>query len=192
MGCVIVITGATGTGKTTVSTYLKSKFNIPRIITHTTRPKRPGEQDGVDYYFETDDSFANNHYLESVVYSGYQYGSSYEGLDRAFEKADLVSIVLDTKGAETYATQLGEQATILFLTVGKDVQLHERLKDRGDQVEMIQSRIKSKEYKRDLTLPDSLIDVATVVQNDDWAKTETVLDQLILSLKQALSKREVQ
>ena len=94
---VIVITGATGTGKTTVSTYLKTKYQIPRIITHTTRPKRPGEQDGVDYYFETDASFGHNHFLEAVTYAGYQYGSSYEGLERAFEKSDLVSIVLIPK-----------------------------------------------------------------------------------------------
>lgn len=180
---VIVITGATGTGKTTVSTYLKTKYQIPRIITHTTRPMRPGEKDGVDYYFETDASFAKNHYLESVTYAGYQYGSSYEGLQRAFEKSDLVSIVLDTKGAETYVRDLKEQAFILFLTVGKSVVLHERLKDRGDQLEMIQSRIKSKEYSRDLTLPEDLKGIATVLQNDDWAKTQERLATLVAKLK---------
>lgn len=180
---VIVITGATGTGKTTVSTYLKTKYQIPRIITHTTRPMRPGEKDGVDYYFETDASFAKNHYLESVNYAGYQYGSSYEGLQRAFEKSDLVSIVLDTKGAETYVRDLKEQAFILFLTVGKSVVLHERLKDRGDQLEMIQSRIKSKEYSRDLTLPEDLKGIATVLQNDDWTKTQERLATIVTKLK---------
>ncbi len=180
---VIVITGATGTGKTTVSTYLKTKYQIPRIITHTTRPMRPGEKDGVDYYFETDASFAKNHYLESVTYAGYQYGSSYEGLQRAFEKSDLVSIVLDTKGAETYVHDLKEQAFILFLTVGKSVVLHERLKDRGDQLEMIQSRIKSKEYSRDLTLPEDLKGIATVLQNDDWTKTQERLATIVTKLK---------
>ncbi|MCH5462302.1 guanylate kinase [Lactobacillus sp. LC28-10] len=180
---VIVITGATGTGKTTVSTYLKTKFQIPRIITHTTRPMRPGEKDGVDYYFETDASFASNHYLESVTYAGYQYGSSYEGLQRAFEKNDLVSIVLDTKGAETYVRELKEQAFILFLTVGQSVILHERLRDRGDQLEMIQSRIKSKEYSRDLTLPADLKGVATVIQNDHWGNTQEKLDTIVTQLR---------
>lgn len=180
---VIVITGATGTGKTTVSTYLKSKYQIPRIITHTTRPMRPGEKDGIDYYFETAESFPHNHFLESVTYAGYQYGSSYEGLERAFDKSDLVSIVLDTKGAETYVHELKDQAVILFLTVGKSVTLHERLKDRGDQLEMIRSRIKSKEYTRDLILPDDLKDVAQVIQNDDWGATQEKLDALVASLR---------
>ncbi|GAX04167.1 guanylate kinase [Secundilactobacillus pentosiphilus] len=180
---VIVITGATGTGKTTVSTYLKTEYQIPRIITHTTRPMRPGEKNGIDYYFETDASFASNHYLESVTYAGYQYGSSYEGLERAFKKSDLVSIVLDTKGAETYFHELKEQAFILFLTVGKTVMLHERLKDRGDQLEMIRSRIKSKEYSRDLTLPEDLRGIATVIQNDDWQQTQERLDEIVLGLQ---------
>ncbi len=180
---VIVITGATGTGKTTVSTYLKTKYQIPRIITHTTRPMRLGEKDGVDYYFESDASFSKNHYLESVTYAGYQYGSSYEGLERAFEKSDLVSIVLDTKGAETYVRELKQQAFILFLTVGKSVILHERLKDRGDQLEMIQSRIKSKEYSRDLTLPEALKQMATVIQNDDWKQTQDKLAAIVTALK---------
>ncbi|WP_203649988.1 AAA family ATPase [Secundilactobacillus yichangensis] len=180
---VIVITGATGTGKTTVSTYLKTKYQIPRIITHTTRPMRPGEQNGVDYYFETDTSFANNHYLESVIYAGYHYGSSYEGLQRAFEKSDLVSIVLDTKGAETYVHELKDEAFILFLTVGQSTILHERLKDRGDQLEMIQSRIKSKEYSRDLTLPADLKGIATVIQNDDWQRTQEKLSQIVSALR---------
>ncbi|MTV82110.1 AAA family ATPase [Secundilactobacillus folii] len=180
---VIVITGATGTGKTTVSTYLKSKYQIPRIITHTTRPKRPGEKNGVDYYFETPESFSQNHYLESVTYAGYQYGSSFEGLQRAFEKADLVSIVLDTKGAETYVQQLKEQVVVLFLTVSRATTLHERLRDRGDQIEMIKSRIKSKEYFRDLFLPADLKKVAQVLQNDDWNQTQDKLDELVASLQ---------
>lgn len=60
---VIVITGATGTGKTTVSQYLRDRYQVPRIITHTTRPKRPGERDRVDYYFETKESFSHNHFF---------------------------------------------------------------------------------------------------------------------------------
>lgn len=48
---LIVITGATGTGKTTVSAYLRDNYRIHRVMTHTTRPPRTGEQNGVDYYF---------------------------------------------------------------------------------------------------------------------------------------------
>lgn len=70
---IIIITGASGVGKTTVNQYLQKKYEISSIITHTTRPKRPGEIDGVDYYFETPDSFKQHLYLEQVKYAHYTY-----------------------------------------------------------------------------------------------------------------------
>ncbi len=114
---LIVITGATGTGKTTVSSYLKRHYGVNRVMTHTTRPQRPGEIDGVDYYFETPASFAAKHYIEHVTYAGYEYGSSFESLNQAWAQADFVSIVLDTKGALTYARQLGDKIAVLYLTI---------------------------------------------------------------------------
>ncbi|MBT9671983.1 guanylate kinase [Secundilactobacillus kimchicus] len=179
---VIVITGATGTGKTTVSQYLRDRYQVPRIITHTTRPKRPGERDRVDYYFETKESFSRNHFLESVTYSGYQYGSSYEGLERAFQTAPIVSIVLDTKGALTYVRELGDQALVLFLTVSQTGVLKDRIERRGDQLAMIEARIQSDEYRRDLQLPTELDGAATVIQNDDWEQTKGRLDSLMADL----------
>ena len=71
---VFVLTGNTGTGKTTVANYLNEFYEMPKVITHTTRPPRDGEVDQVDYYFENDASFGDNHYLESVEYSHYRYG----------------------------------------------------------------------------------------------------------------------
>ncbi|MDB7636254.1 guanylate kinase, partial [Lactococcus garvieae] len=68
---VFVLTGNTGTGKTTVANYLNEFFEMPKVITHTTRAPREGEVDQVDYYFETEASFKQNHYLESVTYSNY-------------------------------------------------------------------------------------------------------------------------
>lgn len=48
---VFVLTGNTGTGKTTVANYLNEFFEMPKVITHTTRAPREGEVDQVDYYF---------------------------------------------------------------------------------------------------------------------------------------------
>lgn len=54
---VFVITGAAGSGKTTVRDYLHDQYKMARVITHTTRAPRAYERDGVDYYFEDDKSF---------------------------------------------------------------------------------------------------------------------------------------
>lgn len=182
---LIVITGATGTGKTTVSSYLQQHYEVPRVMTHTTRPQRPGEIDGVDYYFETPASFATNHYIEHVTYAGYEYGSSYESLNQAWAQADFVSIVLDTKGALTYAKALGDQIAVLFLTIEDPSILKQRLLDRGDPQEMIVKRLASAEYKRDLQLPAKLANVATVIKNDDWPQACRQIDAFMTALTRA-------
>ncbi|WP_125703815.1 AAA family ATPase [Lacticaseibacillus daqingensis] len=179
---LIVITGATGTGKTTVSRYLREHYHIERVMTHTTRPKRPGEVDGVDYFFETPTSFATKHYIEHVTYAGYQYGSSFESLDAAWQRANFVSIVLDTKGAITYANQLGNKIAVLYLTIDDPSVLRQRLLHRGDQPEMVEARLQSPEYKRDLQLPPALAPYAHVIVNDDWAAAQAQIDAFMKQL----------
>jgi guanylate kinase len=189
---IIVITGATGTGKTTVQNYLQEHFHIPRVITHTTRPPRKGERNGVDYYFESDKSFPNNHYLEHVQYSGYQYGSSHEGIERAWTTANIVSIVLDTAGAVTYARELGDAAAIMFLTIDDPVILRKRLLDRGDLESMVTQRLASKEYARDLVLPVELRTIAQVIVNDDWQLAQNAVDIFVSKLQEATDSATIE
>ena len=180
---VFVLTGNTGTGKTTVANYLNEFYEMPKVITHTTRPPREGEIDQVDYYFESEQSFKENHYLESVAYANYHYGSSYEGLERAWEKSPLITIVLDTAGAKTYSEKLGDEAVVIFLTVTKPDEILGRLSKRGDNLEETRRRMASEEYKRDVQLPQSLQGIAHVVVNDDWLSTKEEIDNIV---KQAL------
>ena len=139
---LIVITGATGTGKTTVSGYLRDNYRIHRVMTHTTRPARTGEKNGVDYYFETPASFATKHFIEKVTYAGYEYGSSHESLEKNWTKHPF----------------------------------------RGDDPAMVAARLKSPEYKRDLTLPDELKPFATVIKNDSWDEAREQVDQFMKTL----------
>ncbi|MDR3190835.1 MAG: guanylate kinase [Lactobacillaceae bacterium] len=175
---VFVLTGNTGTGKTTVANYLLSQHNVPKVITHTTRPPRYNEQDGIDYYFEDATSFAKNRLLESVEYSGAQYGSSWEGLERGWQHSPLISIVIDTAGAITYARELGEQAVIIYLTVTDATEIVERLIERGDNADAVKKRLDSTEFKRDLAVPVELGDQAYVIINDDWSTTKNQIDQI--------------
>lgn len=181
---VFVICGAAGSGKTTVASYLHDSFGMHRVITHTTRAPRPGERDGIDYHFENDASMARLHLLEQVTYDGAQYGSSYEGLAEGWQNSQADVIVLDTAGALTYHQKLGVRAVIIFLTVSRMAVLARRMMRRGDRRAAIVSRLQSKEYRRDLVLPDDLKGIAHVVVNDRWAKTKAQLDQLV---KQALT-----
>ncbi|MBC8743471.1 guanylate kinase [Lactobacillus sp. Marseille-P7033] len=182
---VFVVTGAAGSGKTTVANYLQENYGMQRVITHTTRLPRADEKDGVDYHFETPASMKKLHLLEEVKYDQFQYGSSFESLEEGWKNGHNDVIVLDTAGAITYHQKLGSKAVIIFLTVTHMDALAKRMTLRGDKISAIRSRLHSKEYHRDLALPDALKGTAHVVVNDQWKKTKEQVDAIV---KQMLSK----
>ena len=179
---LIIIAGPSGAGKTTISEYLRAKFDIPRVITHTTRPMRAGEQNGVDYYFETDESFAQLHFFEHVRYGSYQYGSSRESLEKSFAKHEIVSLIVETAGVQTYLKQLPQESVFIYLTVSDQKILGKRLVERGDAPEQIEKRLNSAEFKRDLSLNKFLTEHAHVKNNDVLETAQQQVDELILSL----------
>lgn len=178
-GKVFVIAGAAGSGKTTVAKFLQEHYQMERVITHTTRPPRPSERDGVDYHFETSATMNKLHLLESVEYDHHRYGSSMESLEAGWQKGHDDVIVLDTKGALTYHQQLGQRAVIIFLTVSHIASLAKRMVKRGDGIRAVHSRLKSAEYHRDLHLPDELKGIANVVVNDSWEQTVAQVEQIV-------------
>ncbi len=156
---VFIVTGAAGSGKTTVANYLQDHYDMHRVITHM---------------------------LEQVTYDQFQYGSSLEGLAEGWKHGKNDVIVLDTAGAITYHQQLGAQAVIIFLTVTHMASLAKRMTLRGDKLSAIRSRLHSKEYHRDLALPAALKGIAHVVVNDQWKNTKQQIDIIV---RQILSKK---
>lgn len=179
---VIVLCGAPGSGKTTVRKYLTENFAIEPVLTHTTRPKRKGEHDGIDYWFETRETFFENHYLEYIEYDGNLYGSSYESLERAWQKAPVATIVLDTKGAETYLERIPEKTEVVYLCVTDEKVQRERMEQRGDDADKIRRRLASQEAKRDRKLPERLVKHVHVIENDDWEETKVKIQTLLQML----------
>lgn len=179
---LVILCGAAGTGKTTVQQYLIQHHHFAKVITHTTRAPRAGEVDGRDYYFETPASLTKLHLLEHVEYDHHLYGSSREGLERAWQQSPRAVAVLDTAGALTYLRAFPDQVEIIYLTVSDQGVLGRRLTGRGDDPAAVQSRLKSAEFQRDLTLPVDLQGHAKVVVNDDWQATKRRLDEIVAEL----------
>lgn len=180
---LIIIAGPSGAGKTTISNYLEKKYQIPRVLTHTTRAIRPGESKE-DYYFETEESFAELHLFESVKYGSYQYGSSREGLEKAWEINDIVSLIVDTAGVKAYVEKLQpNQFYFIYIKVSDLSTLEERLVERGDEPIEILKRINSREFKRDLQLSEELKKYAHILVNDNLGETERKIDKLVNKLR---------
>lgn len=180
---IIIIAGPSGVGKTTVSNYLREKYGIPRVVTHTTRPMRKGEIPGQSYYFENDESFNKLHFFEHVKYGDYQYGSSKEALKQAWAKNDIVSLIVETDGVKSYLDALGDQVYFIYLTVDDLDILKKRLVKRGDKTQEIEKRLNSAEFKRDLHLRSELQKDAHILKNNDWDKTKKDLDKIISEFK---------
>ncbi len=176
-----MIAGPSGAGKTTISDYLNEKYDIPRVLTHTTRPMRPGEKQNVSYHFETDETFEQLHFFEHIKYGSYQYGSSREALNLAWKKHDLVSLIVDIKGVYTYVKQLGDKVYFLYVTTSTKEELKERLLKRGDDSEKIKERLSGSELN---LLPDDLKQYAHILVNDDLPKTKAALDSIVSRLKE--------
>ena len=102
---LVIITGASGVGKTTVAIELLKKHkNIKRVITYTTRKKRKSERDGKDYNFITTKEFKEmikkNKFFEWAEVYGNYYGNSKDDLKNLCKKNKYCVMILDIQGAE--------------------------------------------------------------------------------------------
>lgn len=101
---LFVVSGAAGTGKDSVVNALRAAHpEIEKTVSATTRSPRPGEQEGVDYYYRSQEQFqqliANDEVVEYNFYNGNYYGTLKEEIHRRLEAGKLVVLVIDVHGA---------------------------------------------------------------------------------------------
>jgi guanylate kinase len=131
-GIPFVVAAPSGTGKTSVCRrLLDADPELVFSVSHTTRPRRTGERDGVDYHFVTKPEFdrrvAEGAFLEWAVYNGNQYGTSWA----AIEAADRdVLLEIEVQGARQVRQRL-PQARLIFLLPPSLEALESRLRSRG-------------------------------------------------------------
>jgi len=137
-GRLFVISGASGVGKSTVlKRVLDSKENITFSVSATTRAPREGEQDGVNYYFVSHETFRqmieNDEFVEYDDHMKNYYGTPRRQLDEKLDKGDVI-LDIEPVGAFNVRAQCPE-AVLIFIAPPSYEELERRLRSRGDTPE---------------------------------------------------------
>ncbi|MBT3013245.1 MAG: guanylate kinase [Candidatus Thiodiazotropha sp. (ex Lucina aurantia)] len=146
-GTLYILSAPSGAGKTSLLKALYKKDKAIRIsVSHTTRPMRPGEEDGVDYYFIDQESFLvkvkRGDFLEHAEVFGNYYGTDETSVRSQLEAGEDIVLEIDWQGAEQVRRRFPDAVSIFILPPSPGV-LYERLSNRGqDSHEVIQGRMR--------------------------------------------------
>ncbi|CAD2076689.1 Guanylate kinase [Jeotgalicoccus aerolatus] len=167
-GLLIVLSGPSGVGKGTVrkAVFDHPETNFKYSISMTTRQKREGERDGIDYFFKSHEEFEalieQDKFIEYAEYVGNYYGTPVDYVKDTIAEGHDVFLEIEVEGAKQVREKFPD-ALFIFLAPPTLAQLEKRLIGRGtDSQKVIDHRIK--EAKRELNLMN-LYDY--VVINDD-------------------------
>ncbi len=134
---MIILIGPSASGKTAVGKSLEKQFNIKKVVTYTTRAKRIGEIDGVDYHFisveEFEKKMSTGFFFETMKYQNNYYGTSVDSI------SNDKYMILDLNGYEKYINSTFH-VKAYYLDCDKSVR-EKRMLQRKDSLESIKKRL---------------------------------------------------
>jgi len=181
---MIVLAGASASGKTEAAKMLASKYGITKVITTTTRPMRVGEVHARDYFFVSEEEFKkmieDDRFVEYTSYNGYYYGSTKDQI------APDKCVVIDPAGLKAYI-ELNDDSIITFFLDSSEETRHKRMMERGDKLENVISRL---EHDKKAFRPESL-PVVDYHINTEVFNVEEVADLIYKVYKEQLLMRKI-
>jgi guanylate kinase len=141
-GILFIVSAPSGSGKSTlVKRVMKAVDRVRFSISHTTRTPRPGEQNGVDYFFVSPDEFermiGEEGFVEHAVVFDNFYGTSWREIEAARSSGEDVILDIDVQGAAQVKQRFGREAPSIFVLPPSFQILEQRLRGRssdGDEV----------------------------------------------------------
>jgi guanylate kinase len=188
-GNLYIVAAPSGGGKTSlVSQLVDDLKNIEVSISHTTRPMRPGEQQGVDYFFVSQEYFsgmiARKEFLEHAEVFNHCYGTSLDQITQRMAEGIDVVLDIDWQGAQQIKQVFPEAVSIFIIPPSLDV-LMERLMNRGqDKQAVIHDRMKKAQdelshYK----------EFDYLIVNDDFKQASRELSAVVIANRLQLKKQ---
>ena len=175
---LVVVSGPSGVGKTTVCEAVARRTGIRISISATTRPMRPGEKDGVDYHFVTRQEFQRRveagRFAEWAEVFGRLYGTPLEEIERAGRRGEMLILEIDVQGAVQIKKRFPEALAILLLAPDPQA-LRSRLSGRGTEApEEAEARFAKARAEVEMARRSGCYD-AEVVNDDLPAAIENVV-----------------
>jgi guanylate kinase len=146
-GLLIVLSSPSGAGKSTIARMLlESDKDVTMSVSATTRPKRPGEIDDLDYHFVDDAGFNamidDGDFVEWAPVFGYRYGTPKAPVKDALREGRDILFDIDWQGTQQLEAAMGEDLVSIFILPPSMDELEHRLRGRGtDSDEVIADRM---------------------------------------------------
>lgn len=170
-GLLVVLSGPSGVGKGTVrkALFALGGEDYTYSISMTTRPMRPGEVNGRDYFFVTEEEFKKKieegGFLEYNYFCGHYYGTPLEQVENALDQGKELILEIEVNGCRQVKEKMMDAVTIFIVPPTKET-LYERLKKRGTESDyQIQDRIKKANAEFGLAYQYDYIVVNDSVEN---------------------------
>ena len=188
-GNLYVVSAPSGAGKTSlVKALLESVDDIRVAVSHTTRPIRPGEVDGVDYHFVDQDVFmemvGNGEFLEHAQVFDNYYGTAARSATDLLQSGQDVILEIDWQGAAQVRHLFPEATGVFILPPSRD-ELEKRLRNRGqDSDEVIARRMQ--DARQEIS---HYAEYHYLIVNDDFDEALQALRGLVLSHRLGIERQ---
>ncbi len=141
-GLLIVLSSPSGAGKSTISRMLlDTDSEVTMSISATTRPRRPGELNDIDYHFVDDAEFDRlveaGEFVEWAPVFGYRYGTPKAPVKDALREGRDILFDIDWQGTQQLQAAMGEDLVTIFILPPSMVELERRLHTRGTDSEQV-------------------------------------------------------
>lgn len=187
-GKLIVVVGPTGSGKGTLIAHAMQKLqNLEPSISCTTRAPRPGEENGVHYYFITREEFEERieqgKFLEWAEYGGNYYGTPLEGVESRLASGVSVILEIEVQGARIVkAHTTPDDLCVVYIDAGSWESLEKRIRARApiDDAEVVKRRERYEDER-------SFMNEADVIISNNDGEVEKAKEDFIKALASVVS-----
>lgn len=189
-GTLFTVSAPSGAGKTSLVKALAERDSQVRVsVSHTTRPKRPGEKDGVNYHFVSQETFQQmleaDAFLEHAQVFAHFYGTSTEWVEHTLKSGLDVILEIDWQGAQQVKRLMPESKSLFILPPSRQALL-ERLRNRAQDDENVITQ-RMNEAIREIS---HYVEAEWLIINDFFDQALTEFQSLLIAQRLQLNNQQ--